>query len=185
MTYKEHEDTDDEQVADAPVSPCLKVIRQSELSEDDEEAIEWSEIQRLIFQQMWGPILDLPVREEGFFAHREFEDGVDVSAFNTHDFRRLHPRHSSKYSYALGQAKREYREAICALEVIMGRIQHPSKYLVLFLVKRGVLEPEMCVGDMQRAAMCQRRLRTIGKKIEEIEDARYRAREEQAKLNGG
>lgn len=157
---------DDERFEDVPVSPVLKVVRQSEsaVEEDEDDVIGWSEVQRLMYEQMWGPILDLPVAKDDSFLQRQWEDGVDASAFNTHDFRRIHPEFGRKV-YAVRQAEREHQHAVMMFEMVFDRVKQPGKYVVMRYLKRGVIQPEMCTGQMQRAAIWDRRVQKALKKL--------------------
>ncbi|HOW71089.1 MAG TPA: hypothetical protein PKY77_10850 [Phycisphaerae bacterium] len=85
MTYTTY---DDEIIEDVPVGARVMVIRQSETAKDDDDVVGWSEVQRLLYERDWGPILRLPATENDFFSGRQWENGVDVSAFNTYDFQR-------------------------------------------------------------------------------------------------
>lgn len=171
MTNDEYED-DEGMVMDVPVSPALKVVRQGD-QQEDEEAIEWSEVQHLLYEQMWGPILDLPPTNDDFIWQKQWEDGVDVSAFNTHDFRREHGEFN-RYGFALSRAKDEYRSAVWTLEMIMDRIRNPAKYQILKYVRQGIIDADMCEGDMRAAVVWTRRCREAREKITAIQRAMWR-----------
>jgi hypothetical protein len=175
MTYKEREDTDDEPVADAPVSPWLKVVRRGDLPEDDEEAIEWAEIQRLVSEQMWGPILALPASRDDFFLRGDWEDGVDISAFNTHDFARS-SGHSYRYGRAMNRARQEYREALWMYEMVRDQLDNPAKYTVLMYLEKGVIDVEHCVGSMRHLAIVRARCVAAAAEMDRIRKAWARAR---------
>jgi len=175
MAYNEDDDSDDEQVADAPVSPRLKVIRQHDLPEDEEEAITWSEVQRLVFEQMWGPILRLRPTQDDFFLHGNSEEGVDISAFNTQDFARKSGQ-SRRYGPAVSMAKQEHREAVWMFEMTLGSIKGEAKYRVLKYLKDGVIGVEHCVGPMRRLAIRFSRMQEAEAKIYRIMDAWSRAK---------
>lgn len=170
MTYDEYEDEEDGYtVMEIPVSPVLKVVRQSDGCED-QDAIEWSEVHRLMYEQMWGPILALPTTKDDFFMKGNWEDGVDVSAFGTHDFKRMHGGFE-KYFFALKEAERELKHVLLVFEMVFDRVDDPGKYLVLKDVAKGIIEPGMCEGDMWRAAVWFLRAEAVREKIQQIKDA--------------
>ena len=160
---------------DIPVSPQLKILQTTSEQQDDPEAIEWSEVRHLLFQHEWGPILELPVTRNDFFLQRQFdEDGVDVSAFNTHDFERYYGE-SERYIYALGDAVRETQRAYWTFEMIFNRIKSPAKYLVLRYTKQEVIEPDMCEDiDMWQAGLWYRRFRRAAEKLRRMKEARWK-----------
>ena len=60
MTHETYRNDDDETIADLPVFPTIRVLR--ERSGPDED---WHEAERLGRQRLWRPILDLPTLEGG------------------------------------------------------------------------------------------------------------------------
>ena len=165
---------DDEQIKDIPVSPRIKVIRKgiSQEAGKEEDRIEWAEVQRLLFEQDWEPILALPPTKNDFFLKGQWEDGVDVSAFNTHDYQRTHRKFDGT-RYAIQETIQKHREATWMLEMIMDRIKSPAKYMVLKYVENGVIEPDMCEGDMWRAAVWHRRGLQLREKIRQLRERRW------------
>lgn len=159
-------------IDDVPVSPALKVVRQGEEPEA-EDAIEWAEVQRLLYEQMWWPILQLPKTSDDFFLNRQVQDGVDVSAFNTHDFQRRRPPFD-RYRYALKMAQQERQHALWTLEMILDRIEDRGKYRVMKQVREGLIEPGSLEGDLWRAAVWQRRCVAAREKIRRIAEAKQR-----------
>ena len=170
---EQHEE-DDIQIADVPVCPQIKVIRKGREpdAKNGEDRIEWAEVQRLLFEQDWGPILALPPTKNDFFLERQWEDGVDVSAFNTHDYLRTRRKFDGT-QYTIREAVQKHREALWTLEMIMDRIKSPAKYMVLKYVENGVIEPDMCEGDMWRAAVWHRRGLQLREKIRQLRERRW------------
>ena len=172
MTYTTY---DDEVFEDVPVSARVKVVRQSETVEDDEDAVSGSEIKRLLYERDWGPILRLPATESDFFSGRQWEDGVDVSAFNTYDFWRQHGLNLRRYNAAMAWAMFEKRNVLITLSMVLERLPKVEAYRVLSYVKRGVILESMVVGsDMQAAVRRYRQLLRVKDKIAGIAEARRR-----------
>ena len=165
---------DDEQIGDMPVSPRVKVIRKGMGQEagNERDAIEWAEIQRLLFEQDWGPILALPPTNNDFFMKGQWEDGVDVSAFNTHDYQRTHRKFDGT-RYAIQETIQKHRQATWMLEMIMDRIKSPAKYTALRYVEKGVIEPEMCEGEMWRAAVWHRRCLKLEGEVQRLKERQW------------
>ena len=120
-----------EPIEDVPVSPLLRRVHES----SDEEAIEWSEVQRLLFERDWGPILALPATDDEEWLPRNVdENGLDESAFNTYDFERQYGGGWAKRRrYAVRRTFQEYRERLWMFEMIFDRIPSPGKYEVMRL----------------------------------------------------
>jgi len=172
MTWDEHEDCE-QVIDDVPVSPALKIVHQGE-EQEDEDIIEWSEVQRLLYEQMWGPILDLPPTNDDFVWRKQWEDGVDASAFNTHDFQRAYGAPWGRYKFALERAQEEHRHAVFTLEMVLERIASREKYQVLKLVREGVIGSDECEGDMRAAVIWDRRRREALESIKAIKAAMWR-----------
>jgi len=94
-----------------PVSAGLKPIRKYDLySEMDEEEIQaYFDFMEWYFCQEHLLFLDLPRLEEPDFWPVELDDfGNDISAFNTHDYERLHP--FDRYHWKLKKAYERVKE---------------------------------------------------------------------------
>ncbi len=148
-----NEGYDEEMIEDVPESAALRLVRESQVGEQDEEAIEWSEVQRLLFERDWGPILVLPDQDdEGWLPRNIDENGLDESAFNTYDFERQYgDGWAKKRRYAVRRAFQEYRERVWMFEMIFDRIRNLGKYEVMRLLKQGVLSKDHCIGEMREA----------------------------------
>ena len=123
----------------------------------------------------WGPILQLPATEDDFFCGRQWEDGVDVSAFNTHDFWRQRGGNMQRYNAAMAWAVFEKKNVLCTLSMILGRLPKVASYRVLKYVKLGVIDESMVVGDDMKAAVrWYRRLLAVREKMDRVAEARRR-----------
>lgn len=165
-----HTAYDDEVIEDAPVRASLKVLRQSEIAEDDEDAISWSEVQRLLHERDWGPILRLPATEDDFFSGCQLD-----GAFDTHDFWRQQGGNVRRYNAALAWAMFEKENVLITLSMILERLPEVASYRVLKYAERGVIDESMVVGDDMKAAVrWNRRLLAVKEKIGRIAEARKR-----------
>jgi hypothetical protein len=156
-------------IEDVPVSAGLKIVRRGAEMDLDEEAIEWAEVQRLIQEREWGPILCLPPTDDDFFSGLQGGD-----AFDTHDYMRQYGGDFRKVRAAMTWSKREHRHALLMLEMILDRIPYRAKYAVLRLLKEGLIGPEHCMGEMARAAYWYGRVLAARATMERIEEARWR-----------
>lgn len=177
MKY-EDEFTDEEcEVDDVPVSPLFSEERGNRYGSvpglDDEELADPRELERQLLLQDWGPILALRPTKDDFFLHGQWENGVDVSAFNTHDYHRRYGGFD-RCRYALAQARREYREAVWMLETLIDRVKSPAKYAVLEYLQSGVIDASVCLGDMKGVAVWNARVRAAMEKMRGIRDVRDR-----------
>lgn len=175
MKHDEIQDEcEEETFDDAPVSAALQVVRQEgrdteddEETEEDDDEISLNEVERLLFKEMWGAVLDLPATEDDFFFGGQFAD----SAFNTHDFRRVYGE-VDRYGYALAMARKERQHCLWMLEMVMEKVQDPAKYIVLRYLKRGWIEVGHTTGEMFAIAHWWSRLRRAQERIGEIMKAR-------------
>lgn len=142
-----------EMIEDVPESAALRLVRESRTQEQDEEAIEWSEVQRLLFERDWGPILALPGQDdEGWLPRSMDENGLDASAFATYDFERQYgDGRARRRRYALDRTLQEHRERVWMFEMIFDRIPNTGKYQVMRLLKQGVISKDHCIGEMREA----------------------------------
>ena len=144
---------EEERIEDVPVSPLLRRVHGSQVEEQDEEAIEWGEVQRLLFERDWGPILAIPADDdEGWLPRNVDENGLDESAFNTYDFERQYgDGRAKRRKYAISRAFQEHRERVWMFEMIFDRIPNLGKYQVMKLLKQGVISKDHCIGEMREA----------------------------------
>jgi hypothetical protein len=153
----------------------LKVVHRDEGLEGL-EAIEWSEVGRLLYEKEWGPILELPMaKSERFHWQRQMENGVDASAFATVDFERKSGHSWNPIRYKLEKLREQRQNVKWTLEIVMDRIMHPKKDEILRYIRDGILEPDQCDNmDMFHAARLYRRWLWLGEQIEQIKEARAR-----------
>ena len=111
---------------------------------EDDELLTENELERMAFKQLWGYILDLPVRcPSGWIKpqYDEYLDDYDLGAFGTVDFERLHPFNSArKANYKADKIQEELENEIIIISIISERIESKAKYLVLKYLKMGIID---------------------------------------------
>ena len=109
----------------------------------DEELADPDELERVIYKEMWWPILRLPQqRWECPIRPNMDEDGhVDWGAFGTVDFESYRPQ-SSKLRYKAEQMKEQLKDRVILLRIIFERISGTAKYKILRLAKKGLLDTD-------------------------------------------
>lgn len=116
----------------------------------DEELADPDELERVVYKQMWWPILRLPQqRWECPVRPNMDEDGrLDWGAFGTVDFDSYRPQHS-KMRYKIEQLKERLKDLSGLLRLASDRIPGRTKYKIMGLVRTGVLD----IGDIKDNAM--------------------------------
>lgn len=160
---------DDDMIEDAPVSASLRVLRQSEVAEDDEDAVSWSEVQRLLHERDWEPILRLPATEDDFFSGHQWD-----GAFDTHDFWRQQGVNIRRYNAALGWAFREEECVMITLSMVLDRLPLIESNLVFDYLRRGVIDKSMVHDDIRAVLRLSKRQDRIMERIKQIARARRR-----------
>ena len=69
---KTHSSFEDDEIADIPVSPTVRVIRGSQTKVRG--GLSWSELERLGSVRLWGPILGLPSKGDDFWPRALHEE---------------------------------------------------------------------------------------------------------------
>lgn len=161
-----------EEVADAPVSAALQVLRPKRYGSveglDDSELADIHELQRLIFEREWGPILALPVRKQGRWIKPNIDENgdADYGAFATVDFAKLVSFDKARYKIEmLGE---EIRHDLIMADTIKDRLPGNAKYVVLKHVMKGLLQLDDIVSEDMRALaklylQVQKKQRQIGR----------------------
>ena len=136
----------------------------------DEELADPDELERVIYKEMWWPILRLPQqRWEPAIRPNIGEDGrVDWGAFGTVDFDSYRPQ-SSRLLYKAEQMKEQLKDRVNLLRMIADRIPGTAKYKILSLVRKGVLDPDDIQDwDMWQLAVGYRRAWRLREQIEQM-----------------
>jgi hypothetical protein len=166
----------DEMIADLPVSPALKILRHCD-TEDDDEAIGWSEINRIIHERDWQPILELPLStSERAYARRLSESG-ESDAFSSMDFIRQRGSSADPYRRKLSALKEERRNVLFKIQSLMEQINTPAMYQIFKYIRQGIIEPDDCEDmTMFLAGKLYVRMRELDERIGELKDVQERRR---------
>ena len=121
-----------------PVSAAVTVVRPDKYGTvegiDKDELASPEEIERMVFKQMWKPVLDLPVKRRGNWIKPQYDEylgGYDLGAFGTIDFARLIPEFN-KARYKADKLQDEFETEVIMVDIIKERIPGRGKYLVRY-----------------------------------------------------
>jgi len=143
----------------------------------DEELADPEELERQVFLQEWGPILNLPIRGAPKFRPDIDEDGFVNGAFGTMDFERISPKFD-KVRYRLEKLREELRDVLIMTSIIRRRVPGQEKSRVLDLVRAGHLATADIIDeDMRGLARFYLRACRILKEISRLVDQRRRRRQ--------
>jgi hypothetical protein len=119
----------------------------------DEELADPDELERVVYKEMWWPILRLPQqRWESPIRPNIGEDGrVDWGAFGTVDFDSYRPQ-SNRLLCKVEHMKEQLKDRLSLLRMVSDRIPGTEKYRLVSLVKKGVLVPDN-IKDMWQLAV--------------------------------
>ena len=148
----------------------------------DEELADPDELERVVYKEMWWPILRLPQqRWECPIRPNIDEDGrVDWGAFGTVDFDSYRPQ-SSKLRYKAEQMKEQLKDRVNLLRVVSDRIPGTAKYEILSRVRKGVLDPDdIADWDMWQLAVGYVRAWRLRQEIQRMLKKNRQQREEKA-----
>ena len=136
----------------------------------DEELADPDELERVVYKEMWWPILRLPQqRWEPAIRPNIDEDGrADWGAFGTVDFDSYRPQ-ANRLRYKVEQMKEQLKDHVNLLRTIADRIPGTAKYKTLSRVKRGLLDPdELPASDLWQLAIGYVRAWRLRTEIEEL-----------------
>ena len=111
----------------------------------EEELADPDELERVIYKEMWWPILSLPQqRWECPIRPNMDEDGrVDWGAFGSVDFDSYRPQ-LDKLRYKVEKLREKLKDRVIMLKIMSARIPGKTKIKILKLVGTGVLD----IGDI-------------------------------------
>jgi hypothetical protein len=133
----------------------------------DEELADPDELERVVYKEMWWPILRLPQQRWESSIRPNIEDGrVDWGAFGTVDFDSYRPQ-SNRLLCKAEQMKEQLKDRVNLLRMIADRIPGTEKYKVLSRVRRGLLDPE-AIKDMWQLAVGYVRAWRLQEQIEQL-----------------
>ena len=143
----------------------------------DEELADPDELERVIYKEMWWPILSLPQqRWECPIRPNMDEDGrIDWGAFGTVDFDRYRPGFD-KLRYKAEKLREKLKDLVFMLKIVSARIPGKTKLKILRMVGKGLLDiGEIPDNQMYFLAEMYLRAWRLRKQIERL----YRRRREQ------
>jgi hypothetical protein len=166
-----------DEVDDVPVSAGLRVLRPSRYGSiadlEDEELADPDELERQVWLEEYGPLLELPVRTQRGFIKPNIEDGVvNWGAFGTVDFDRIQLHGFDKARYKADRLSEELKRVLIMFSTVSDRIQNRAKYKVLKYLKMGYLMLEDIVHpDMHALGVLYLRARKLQQEIARLQKA--------------
>jgi len=167
-----------------PESPLLRTERSNPYGKvpglDDEELLDPAELERLIIEQEFGPILALPVKtKRGRINPISDEDGhIEWGAFGTVDFDRYRPKFDKRL-YKADRLNEELANQRLIMEMISARINTMAKYKVIKYVSTGILDlGDISDFDMYCLAERYLRARRFQREIAELREKSKKKRDE-------
>ncbi|MBL1216591.1 MAG: hypothetical protein D8M59_03765 [Planctomycetes bacterium] len=151
---------------------------------DDEELADPVELERQVYLNFFGPILQLPVRHNNGWIRPQYnEDGsIEFGAFGTVDFQRLVPAFD-KARYKAQMLREELRDIVIRQSIVSERVPSRAKFLVLKYLRMGLLDLDhISDHDMWLMARLYLRARRIRGELEQLEQ-RIRQRRSVGSMN--
>ena len=146
----------------------------------DEELADPDELERVIYKEMWWPVLRLPQqRWECPIRPNVDEDGrIEWGAFGTVDFDSYRPTFD-KLRYKSEKLREKLKDLVFTLKMVSARIPGRAKFEILRLVKKGWLD----IGDIvdnQMYFLAEMYLRAwrLREEIERLQQKRKQRQEE-------
>ena len=148
---------------------------------DDAELADPDELEREIMLEEWGPVLALPVKDNGSGIRPVVDEagGVDWGAFGTVDLDRYRGGFD-KVRYKADKLREQLKDLMIRIGLVKERLPGKSKYMVLKYLKMRVVELEH-IGSfdmwcLARLYLRARRLRDEIQRLDEVSEARMRRR---------
>lgn len=168
-------------IDDVPVSSVLSVERRnpygSVVGLDDSELADVDELERDVYRQEFGPVLELPVKGSGSWIRPVVEESgyVDFGAFGTVDFQRIVPEFD-KLRYKADKLREQLKDLAIRMAIVKERLPGKAKYMVLKCLKMGIIGMEHIVDfDMwclARLYLRAHKLRDEIWRLEKVSEAR-------------
>ena len=140
---------------------------------DDEELADPAELERQVFRQEWGPVLDLPLKGTGRWIKPAIDENgqVDWGAFGTVDWDRTTPDFD-KAKCKARELREELGNLLISLELSKEHVPGKAKYAVLRYLERGVIDIDHIDNvDMLILARQYLRARKLQREIAELEES--------------
>ncbi len=108
----------------------------------EEELADPEELERMMYKEMWGPILALPRQRYERAIRPHIENGrVDWGAFGTVDFD-SYRQDFDRLRYKAERLKDKQRDLVIMFDIVRERIPGTAKYKVLKYVRQGILDAD-------------------------------------------
>jgi hypothetical protein len=146
----------------------------------DDELVDPDELERVVYKEMWWPILSLPQqRWECPIRPNMDEDGrVDWGAFGSVDFESYRPQ-VDKLRYKVVKMREKLKDLVVMLKIISARIPGRAKMKILRLVGSGVLDiGEIADNQMYFLAEMYLRASWMREQIKWLQEKRKQRHEE-------
>ena len=164
-----------------PVSPTVTIVYPAKNGTieglDEEELLTERELEKMVFKQMWEPILELPVRINHQWIRPTIDEDGDLEwgAFGSVDFARMIPAFD-KMRYKIDRLKEELADETIFIDIINDRIEGRTKYVVLKNLKMGLIELEH-ITDPEVHSLARHCLRAwrLRREIRDVQQVKYRS----------
>jgi hypothetical protein len=139
----------------------------------DEELADPAELERMVYQQEWGPVLALSVKGRQSWIQPVVDEsgGVDWGAFGTVDFERYRGP-LDKARYKADKLREQRKHLLIMVGIVSERLPGKAKYLVMKYLKMGIIGLEQIVhADMLALARLCLRVQRLRVEIGRLEGA--------------
>jgi len=147
----------------------------------DEELADPDELERVVYKEMWGPILALPQQRHERAIRPSIEDGrVDWGAFGTVDFD-SYRQSFDRLRYKAERLMDQQMDLVILFEIVSERISGTGKYKVLKYVRQGILDADDIENwDMWQLAKLYLRILGLQRERYELLERSRQQRQRQA-----
>lgn len=173
-------------IHDKPVSALLKREHNNKYGSvpglDDSELADPDELERLVLEREFAPVLALPDKAGRSGIRPNIDEGgrVDWGAFGTVDFDR-YGQQFDKLRYKADKIAERRKDVLIMFGIVNERIKAWAKYLVLKYLRIGIIELEHVIDDdMSAMARLFLRAERMKKEIAELREAGERRRQQKA-----
>jgi hypothetical protein len=144
---------------------------------DDDELADPDELERQIVREEFEPILLLPKPKKAKY-NPAFKAGgdIDFNAFASVDFDRRKPEFD-KARYKADKLREQLKDLVIIIDMLNSRIKSSSKYRVLKLVKKGIMDvDDIADFDLWQMAKYYLRALRLKKEIYRLKEASFSRR---------
>jgi len=163
---------------EVPESPLLRREKVNKYGSvpglDDDELADPDELERQVYLEEFGPVLQLPVRRRwsGIRPDVDESGGVYWGAFGTADFERTMPMRD-KTASRIAALREQRKDVLIKLEIVTGRLPKKAMYKVLEYLRMGLIDVEHIASeDMAWVVRLNARARRIEQEMARLQEAR-------------